>query len=594
MDDDAIQKEVKAVYNPDDRNGVLTINVWKEEGEGVWKDLDLLGRLVNPVRMDCGVGGVGDGEDGVGDGNKVDTNKITVLSSTDTNTEAIPNDTCTEQVKPSSNDTNDTNNTNDALNIKSYLKLNPHYGFLNMHHSIFTDYARAGLAHDMLELPTPDETPADDRRKMRLEVEDGKFSKDRYLSDLYLSSSEEEDGEDDGGDMVYSEAIHMVPHWVSHVVAPETQSTSVDHITAAMETLTTTTTPIITTPASDNNNITTDTNTHTTIPQSQSNQQPEDPQQQQLTTNESFRLTSIKPSLPIPHPTTINPHQTQTTLLHVLDLLYAYVYDHRTTSGDPTVESSWTIVNLSPTLSWLEVYTPPYDSVLDVMRGCVRRGLIYPYLRNWDFVAEVLVGDVVGILGGGRRMVIRCLLAIRDILEKSESHYLFCKIWIDPLLSWVQVIDEEVMEVFALEVKGFFGSSQGKDGGGMVMGVMDKGSMGLGLVEIEGSVCSASDEEEDSSSSGSDSPYEDDDDDDEENSSSSASSSETTNDDSLPPLPLPSLPLNVSEKVVESEEDSCAPLTTATLRMPGTIDQQQLLDNKPLLISIVDNNENNV
>ena len=33
---------------------------------------------------------------------------------------------------------------------------------------------------------------------------------------------------------------------------------------------------------------------------------------------------------------------------------FGYAYDHRTTSGDPTVESAWTICTLSAALSWLD------------------------------------------------------------------------------------------------------------------------------------------------------------------------------------------------------------------------------------------------
>lgn len=42
-------------------------------------------------------------------------------------------------------------------------------------------------------------------------------------------------------------------------------------------------------------------------------------------------------------------------LLGLADVLFAYAYDHRTTGGDPTVESAWTVATLSPLLSWLEV-----------------------------------------------------------------------------------------------------------------------------------------------------------------------------------------------------------------------------------------------
>lgn len=41
--------------------------------------------------------------------------------------------------------------------------------------------------------------------------------------------------------------------------------------------------------------------------------------------------------------------------LSLVDIVYAFCYNHRTTQGDNTVESAWTINKLSATLSWLQV-----------------------------------------------------------------------------------------------------------------------------------------------------------------------------------------------------------------------------------------------
>ncbi|PNF43936.1 hypothetical protein B7P43_G02786 [Cryptotermes secundus] len=49
------------------------------------------------------------------------------------------------------------------------------------------------------------------------------------------------------------------------------------------------------------------------------------------------------------------PHDQQTLYFGLLDIIAAYCYDHRTTEGDPTSESAWTINKLSATLSWFEV-----------------------------------------------------------------------------------------------------------------------------------------------------------------------------------------------------------------------------------------------
>ena len=115
-----------------------------------------------------------------------------------------------------------------------------------------------------------------------------------------------------------------------------------------------------------------------------------------FTEKESLLLTSIKAQ--VPPLSQVSNKQTQSTLLSLLDMLYAYAYDHRLTYGDPTCESSWTIVMLSPTLSWLECYNPPYDTIDQVMRWCIRRALTYPYLRNFDMLSTLLVDDVTSIL----------------------------------------------------------------------------------------------------------------------------------------------------------------------------------------------------
>lgn len=41
--------------------------------------------------------------------------------------------------------------------------------------------------------------------------------------------------------------------------------------------------------------------------------------------------------------------------LGLVDILFGYCYNHRTTLGENTVESGWTIAKLSSTLSWFEV-----------------------------------------------------------------------------------------------------------------------------------------------------------------------------------------------------------------------------------------------
>ena len=198
----------------------------------------------------------------------------------------------------------------------------PHYGFLNQFVGIFTDIVREGLASEMLQLPNPDGTDASDRRKLRLMAEEAAFDADRYLGDLQIED-----------DYIYQSAMSMEPHWALSVESLARELSSMTNL----------------------------------------EQQPP-----YFTEEESAKLASI--SYPI-LASRIDEQQQQSLLLGLLDILFAYVYDHLTTDGDPSIESSWTLCTLSCTLSWLESFDQT-DVLRDVIRFSSRRSLIYPYIRK--------------------------------------------------------------------------------------------------------------------------------------------------------------------------------------------------------------------
>lgn len=51
----------------------------------------------------------------------------------------------------------------------------------------------------------------------------------------------------------------------------------------------------------------------------------------------------------------LNSEEVQSLCLNLVDILFANCYNHRTTLGENTTESSWTINKLSSTLSWFQV-----------------------------------------------------------------------------------------------------------------------------------------------------------------------------------------------------------------------------------------------
>lgn len=419
----------KLQYNPEKNHGTLTVIIRKGE-ESIWDDLDLLGRLQQqPKKKQQGNNRTSSGP------------LIKVIDGDETELET-------------SNDNDNSNISSTSQVMEDLLSVNnenkPTYGLFQHYSNVFRDYAREGLAHEMLECPNPDEvynitnntvkggdsmSEQQNRREMRLEMENEKFDTDRYLNDLCI---EEE------CDMIFDSAMQMIPHWaakqsVEKSSNEESNDTSIDNVTSQLSKL-------------------------STIEEKQLNTF--------FTAEESHLLATLPPQSNIP--IQLSDEQKRSAFLSLTDVLFAYVYDHRTTDGDPTVESSWTVMILSPSLSWLENYNPPYDTISDIIRWSIRRSLIYPYLRSYALAIKV-ANDVCQIIKCGRRTIIRCLLQLHQIMEKSESHYLFNKLYIDPLLGWIQRCEETEVIEFGKEVKDALGLNLLKD------------NLGLGLVELESS-----------------------------------------------------------------------------------------------------------
>ena len=427
VDDAESGREAKAVYDPSRDNGTVTVTIHKApEDVGQWDGLDLVGRLMMTSQAHAGVT---NGRDSSASGRPA----IEVLSSSEDVHVPHGNSNVDRHITG----TNDTgtiapeNATSALLNLTA-----TRYGFLQLFHSVFTDLAREGLCQEMLELPEPDITPEGDRRSMRLDVEADKFDPGRYVDDVllgeeYATDSQHCDGDDGGGgDMIFDEAVRMEPHWKK----PGKTRVSIESITGDIESLSI--------------------GTAAAGPSFESSQLSED----------EMQLLASMPATNMPpvNFASMDQSQIQSTLLSLLDILFAYAYDHRTTGGDPTVESSWTVAILSPTLSWFDKYDAVTDSgtdaathidtPADVLLWCIRRSLVYPYLRSYN-LGVMIANDVISILREGRRVVLRCLLSLRKIFENSTGHYLLNKLYIDPYIFWIQSIDESVVSEFAKGVE---------------------------------------------------------------------------------------------------------------------------------------------
>lgn len=140
-------------------------------------------------------------------------------------------------------------------------------------------------------------------------------------------------------------------------------------------------------------------------------------------------------------------NQTHDLYLTLITLLFAYLYDSRTSQHDPTPESAWTICNLIPAFSALD---PPHsshyiggphtfslDELKETLLPLYRRLLAFPLYRSFA-LAEKCRQDLANTLKRGKRLAMRCLLEMKDILDHHDVYYIYSKIWLDDFCVWIQ------------------------------------------------------------------------------------------------------------------------------------------------------------
>lgn len=119
----------------------------------------------------------------------------------------------------------------------------------------------------------------------------------------------------------------------------------------------------------------------------------------------------------------------------LIDILLAFAYNGRTTGGENTVESAWTICKLSGTLSWLIIF----NSLKEVVTSFIRRSLCYPLYRHWNLSLKV-IKDTEKILYLGREYVLKCLLEIHSLLQEYDSRYILNDLYIMDYCIWIQTV----------------------------------------------------------------------------------------------------------------------------------------------------------
>ena len=161
----------------------------------------------------------------------------------------------------------------------------------------------------------------------------------------------------------------------------------------------------------------------------------------------------------------LTPSSTRAALLSIVDVLFGYCYDSRMTEGEGSVESPWTIAILSPTLSWFETWDLPGDTAAAPMLAAVRRSLIYPYLRFLEFSVKTVAADVVRLVLGGRREVLRAFLTMKGMFDRSDTHYLLSRFYLDDYCVFLQKIGDEEFGAFGEEVEREWRGVVGEGGG---------------------------------------------------------------------------------------------------------------------------------
>lgn len=171
-------------------------------------------------------------------------------------------------------------------------------------------------------------------------------------------------------------------------------------------------------------------------------------------------------------------------LLGLVDIIFAHAYDYRTTEGEHTSESAWTISKISSTLCWCD----SFRSLQDVLVTNMRRCLCYPLYRHWRLIQAVL-NDVQTIFLLGKRWLIKSLLDIQSLFQADESKYILNELYISDLCVWIQKVKDKKILSLANKLR--------------CMDI-EKSSMDFNLLVIEEKASSMYDSKHTGMSSGSD------------------------------------------------------------------------------------------
>ncbi|RCK55271.1 Protein SHQ1 [Candida viswanathii] len=127
-------------------------------------------------------------------------------------------------------------------------------------------------------------------------------------------------------------------------------------------------------------------------------------------------------------------------LILLVCLLFAYHFDLRENEGDHNIESAWTIGKITPQFAFLDAKIVMDRSQNNALRAavitCVRRALSYPFHRSFKLIGKVW-DDVYYNLRGGKRLVLKALLGLKELFRFHDIYYVYDKIWLEDLCSYL-------------------------------------------------------------------------------------------------------------------------------------------------------------
>ncbi|ELP90509.1 hypothetical protein EIN_018680 [Entamoeba invadens IP1] len=150
----------------------------------------------------------------------------------------------------------------------------------------------------------------------------------------------------------------------------------------------------------------------------------------------------------------------------LFQIVFGFVYD-QIVMGDTTVESAWTIATLAPVLSYLD----EIETAHEVVSACVRRGVTYPLVRNYD-LAKKAIEETLSIFEGGKSTLVRMVLRIHRIFKLDELKHYLCFIFLDEFTVWAPKSSDDIRFEVTKELRNAFDT-------------ITKDGLGLPLLEAE-------------------------------------------------------------------------------------------------------------